>query len=164
MKSAAAVFSTESLISPEPSLRWYVADKVKGVIEGEWFRCPKDGDAGFDLRSSEDLLLSPHTTVLVSTGVHVAVPAGYVGIVKDRSSMAIQAITSSGGVIDEGYRGELKIVLTNHGVLPFHIVKGDRIAQLLILPCVTRGRAVDVIDDLGTTVRGEGGFGSTGKR
>jgi dUTP pyrophosphatase len=163
MKSA-AVFSSETFISPEPFLRWYVADEVKGIIDGEWFRCPKDGDAGFDLRSSEDLLLSPHTTVLVSTGVHVAVPPGYVGIVKDRSSMAMQSIISSGGVIDEGYRGEVKVVLTNNGVLPFHIVKGDRIAQLLVVSCMTRGGAVEFLDDLGATVRGAGGFGSTGRR
>jgi len=164
MKSAAAVFPTESSISLDPLLRWYVGENVKGIIDGDWFKCPKDGDAGFDLRSSEDLLLSPHTTVLVSTGVHIAVPKGYVGIVKDRSSMAIQSIATSGGVIDEGYRGEVKIVLTNSGVLPFHIVKGDRIAQLLVIPCVTRGGSVDFLDDLGTTVRGVGGFGSTGKR
>ena len=163
MESAEVVLS-QSFHSHEPVLRWYVADKVKGVIEDEWFRCPKNGDAGFDLRSSEDLLLSPHTTVLVCTGVHLAVPTGFVGIVKDRSSMAIQSIASSGGVIDEGYRGELKIVLTNHGVLPFHVVKGDRIAQLLIIPCTTKGGPVDFLGDLGSTLRGVSGFGSTGKR
>jgi deoxycytidine triphosphate deaminase len=116
-----AVFPVQSIEPQQPVLRWYVADKVKGILDGDWFACPKDGDAGFDIRSSEDLLLSPHTTVLVSTGVHIAVPMGYVGVVKDRSSMAIQSISSSGGVIDEGYRGEVKIVLTNHGVLPFHV-------------------------------------------
>ena len=145
-------------------LRWYISDKVRGIIEGEWFSSPKQGDAGFDLRSAEDLLLSPHTTVVIATGVHLAVPNGYVGIVKDRSSMATQAISSTGGVIDEGYRGELKIVLTNHGVLPFQIVMGDRIAQLLVVPCITNGMNVDSLEELGSTSRGAGGFGSTGRR
>ena len=151
-------------LQESPGLRWYVADKALGIIDGEWFSCPKEGDAGFDLRSVEDLLLSPHTTILISTGIHLAVPAGYVGIVKDRSSMAVQSITSSGGVIDEAYRGELKVVLTNHGVLPFNVVKGDRIAQLLVLPCLTKGEVVQSLTNLGSTSRGSGGFGSTGKR
>ncbi len=117
--------------------------------------------AGADIRAAERVLINPGQTVLVKTGIKVAIPEGYVGIIKDRSGLAYKyGIKSMAGVIDPDYRGEIGVVLHNTSDELFRVVAGHRIAQLLIIPAVqAEFTPVDSLDD---TERGEGGFGSTG--
>lgn len=123
-----------------------------------------EGDAGLDLRSSEDVVLAPGERRLVSTGLAVAIPEGYAGFVQPRSGLALReglSMANTPGLIDSHYRGELKVCAINldpHE--PIHIVKGERIAQLVIqrVPQV-RLREVSELD---ATDRGTGGFGSSG--
>ena len=118
-------------------------------------------DAGLDLYSLEDAELTPGQGQVVRTGVAMAIPAGHVGLVCDRSSMAKRGLKSAGGVIDAGYRGEVGVMLWNISTQAHALKKGERIAQLLVIPIATPA-PVDS-DDLGETARGVGGFGSTGK-
>lgn len=121
------------------------------------------GDAGLDLAAAEDLTIQPGERVAVSTGLVVAVPAGWVGLVHPRSGLALDdgvTVVNAPGTIDAGYRGELKVLLVNLGDGPVQIARGDRIAQLLLQRI---GRAVIAeSDNLDETSRGAGGFGSTG--
>jgi dUTP pyrophosphatase len=122
------------------------------------------GDAGLDLRSSEDLILKPFERRLVSTGLAIAIPDGYAGFVQPRSGLALKqglSMANTPGLIDAHYRGELKICAIN--LDPSHdivIKRGDRVAQLVIqkVPMV---ELVEV-SDLDDTDRGAGGFGSSG--
>lgn len=118
-------------------------------------------DAGLDLYNLEDVLLEPGQGKVARTGIALALPAGHVGLVADRSSLAKRGIKTTGGVIDEGYRGEIHIVLWNIAHEAVHLKKGERIAQLLILPVATP--AVQEVKELGSTARGHKGFGSSGK-
>jgi dUTP pyrophosphatase len=118
-------------------------------------------DAGLDIYALEDALIAPSEGKLLSTGVAIAVPAKHVGMVCDRSSMAKKGLKTAGGIIDAGYRGELKIVLWNIGKEATRIVRGERIAQLLILPIQTP--AVTEVTDLPPAERGDKGFGSSGR-
>lgn len=119
------------------------------------------GDAGFDLYSAEDYLLSPGETVLVSTGISMAIPEGYVGLIWDRSGLAAKnSIHVLAGVVDSGYRGEVCVVLKNLGNEDFKVSKNMRIAQMLIQPVASA--VIEESDSLDNTTRGEGGFGSTG--
>lgn len=122
------------------------------------------GDAGLDLTAAADVLLAPFERALVPTGIAVAIPDGYAGFVQPRSGLAIRqglSFVNTPGLIDSHYRGEISVVAVNlDAVTPIAIRKGDRIAQLVIQPVAT----VEVVDvpTLDSTVRGEGGFGSTG--
>ena len=118
-------------------------------------------DAGWDLYSSETVSIPAGATVLVSTGVAMAIPKSYVGLIWDRSSMGVKGVHRHAGVIDSGYRGEVKVCLHNTTKETYHVERGDRIAQLLIqeVPVFRQ----HVVDELDTTSRGDGGFGSTGK-
>ena len=122
------------------------------------------GDAGADLRATEDVVLEPGQRRLVGTGVALAIPAGHVGLVTPRSGLAAKAglsIVNSPGVIDSGYRGEIKVCLINLDPhTPITLAAGDRIAQLLIVPFVTA--TFTPVPSLDATVRGAGGYGSTG--
>jgi dUTP pyrophosphatase len=122
------------------------------------------GDAGADLISSETLELAPGERALVGTGTAVALPDGYVGLVVPRSGLAARhglTIVNTPGILDAGYRGEIKIILLNTDRSePYTITAGDRIAQLVIMP-VSRARFVPV-ERLPGSHRGEDGFGSTG--
>ena len=118
------------------------------------------GDLGADLYSVADTVAAAGATVLVATGLCVAFPEGYGALVEDRSGLAVRGITTLAGVIDTGYRGELKVVLLNTTAEPIHLPKGSRVAQLRM---VQRIEATFVeTDDLDSTVRSAGGFGSTG--
>jgi dUTP pyrophosphatase len=118
--------------------------------------------AGADLRASEAIEIPPGGRAAVATGVHLAIPPGRVGLVWPRSGLAVRhGIDTLAGVIDSDYRGEVRVVLVNHGREAFRIAAGDRIAQLLVQP-VERADFVPV-DDLADTERGAGGFGSTGR-
>ena len=118
-------------------------------------------DAGWDLYSSETVSIPAGATVLVSTGVAMAIPKSYVGLIWDRSSMGVKGVHRHAGVIDSGYRGEVKVCLHNTTKETYHVERGDRIAQLLIqeVPVFRQ----HVVDELDATSRGDGGFGSTGK-
>ena len=117
--------------------------------------------AGFDLQSTEDVMIKPGHSALVGTGFAWAIPKGYVGIIRDRSCMAVKrAITTRAGVIDSDYRGEVKVCLVNEGVTPEHIAASERIAQMLITNY--HKEECHEVDELDDTARGAGGFGSTG--
>lgn len=118
-------------------------------------------DAGLDLYGLEDVTLQAGQGQVVRTGVAVAVPVGHVGLVCDRSSLAKRGLKTAGGVIDAGYRGEVGVVLWNISGGPQALKKGERLAQLLIIPVATP--APVEAEDLGETARGAGGFGSTGR-
>ncbi len=117
-------------------------------------------DAGWDLESVEDVIVPANEfTPMIHTGVKVAIPEGYFGLIKERSSMAAKGIFVMGGVIDSGYRGEIMVNLANISGYDYEVKSGDRIAQLIILPC----SAVMVKGELPDSNRGENGFGSTGR-
>lgn len=122
------------------------------------------GDAGADLSSSEEVVLQPGERATVATGVSIALPAGYVAFVVPRSGLASKhgiTVVNSPGTVDAGYRGELKVTLLNTDLRePFTISKGDRIAQMIVMP-VVQARFIPV-DKLPASERGESGFGSTG--
>lgn len=118
------------------------------------------GDAGMDLFSCKELTINPGETVAVPTGIQMAIPFGYVGLIWDKSGIALCGVHRLAGVVDAGYRGEVKVVLTNLGQEPFVITPGMKIAQMLIQP-VESPEVVEV-EELDKTTRGEGGFGSTG--
>jgi dUTP pyrophosphatase len=120
------------------------------------------GAAGYDLRTLFDCELWPHDSKLVSTGYGVVLPPWTVGLIRDRSGMAVKGITTRAGVIDADYRGELKIVLVNESDSRIELKAGDRIAQMIILPCDPRTLGAIPLPD--ATERGAGGFGSTGVR
>ncbi len=120
-------------------------------------------DAAFDIYSIETKDIMPNQRVLISTGIIMAIPEGYVGLIWDRSGLAAKdGIITLGGVIDCTYRGEIKIILHNLSSNTFTVEKGTRIAQMLIQPVVQK--VIIEVSDLDDTVRGEGGFGSSGMR
>ena len=122
------------------------------------------GDAGADLVAAESVRLEPGARALVGTGVRIALPEGHVAFVVPRSGLASRhgiTIVNTPGTVDAGYRGEIKVALLNtdrHNA--YDVQPGDRIAQLIVMP-VSRARFIPV-DTLPESVRGEGGFGSTG--
>ncbi|MBE0711207.1 MAG: dUTP diphosphatase [Candidatus Aminicenantes bacterium] len=118
------------------------------------------GDAGVDLFSVVDRELAPGEVFAVPTGIQVAVPAGYVGLVWDKSGISLKGMHRLAGVVDSGYRGEVQVVMINLAAAPFSVRKGMKIAQMLVQPVA----AVEVVesDSLDDTSRGQGGFGSTG--
>ncbi len=118
--------------------------------------------AGADLHAAEDLTLAPGERRLVPTGLRVAIPPGHAGLVWPRSGIAVRdGIDTMAGVIDSDYRGEVQVLLINHGREPFRIRRGDRIAQLLVQRVEPAEFAP--ADGLPESARGEGGFGSTGR-
>jgi dUTP pyrophosphatase len=126
----------------------------------------RPGDAGFDLRAVEPFSLAPGERAVVPTGVAVAVPEGAAGLVVPRSGMAAKhgiSVVNGPGLIDPSYRGEVKVVLVNLGQEPYAGEPGDRIAQLLLVPCLTP--EVRTVDELPPSADGRGaaGFGSSGR-
>lgn len=121
-----------------------------------------NNDAGLDLYSKEDVLLAPQDRKMVGTGISIELPEDHAGLVWDRSGLAAKhGIKSMGGVIDEGYRGEIQVILYNTRKDYYQIKRGDRIAQLLIQK--VEKPEIEIVDTLGETDRGEKGFGSSGK-
>jgi len=119
------------------------------------------GDAGLDLFSSVDSVLNKGEVKAVPTGIQVAVPEGHVGLIWDKSGISLKGVHRLAGVIDSGYRGEVRVVMANLGEKLFVVKRGMKIAQLLIQP-VMDVEVVEV-DELKETSRGQNGFGSTGK-
>lgn len=117
-------------------------------------------DAGLDIYCLEDITLEPKSGRAIRSGIALALPPKHVGLVADRSSLAKKGVKCAGGVIDAGYRGEIHVVLWNISGEPVFIRRGDRMAQILILPIATP--AVMEVTELDETTRGTKGFGSTG--
>lgn len=131
-----------------------------------------ESDAGFDLKCwwiempdgnyKWDNAIEPGEQVIVHTGIGFDIPFGWYGKIEGRSSFETQGILSVGGVIDSGYQGEVKVSLINTTKWVFGIRPGDRIAQIIFMPCYTGTMNLVEVKDLPKTLRGEGGFGSTG--
>lgn len=120
------------------------------------------GDAGYDLYSDEDIVIpGDGKSHLVNTNIALAIPLGCVGKIWSRSSMALRGVHAGAGVIDSNYRGPIVVLLYNVGKEDCTIARGDRIAQLCLLQICTPEPIL--VDELGATNRGDGGFGSTGK-
>ncbi|MFW5991235.1 MAG: dUTP diphosphatase [Candidatus Nanoarchaeia archaeon] len=118
-------------------------------------------DAAFDLRASHKEIIKPGEKKVIKTGLQMAIPSGYVGLIWDRSGIAAKhSIHTLAGVIDSGYRGEIGVVMVNLGTEHFNIEKNMRIAQMLIQP-VAHPQITEV-ENLEESERGEGGFGSSG--
>ena len=139
---------------------------IKRLPHGEGLALPAyatRGAAGMDVLAAEDVSLAPGARHAVSTGFSVAIPEGYEIQVRPRSGLALKhgiSVPNTPGTIDSDYRGELKVILINHGDADFAIARGDRIAQLVLAPVTLAGwREVEALDE---TERGAGGFGSTG--
>ncbi len=123
----------------------------------------KPGDAGLDLMSSINAVIAPGRRLVVPCGIAIAIPQGYAGLVIPRSGLAAKkgiTIVNAPGLIDSGYRGEVKVILLNTDDSPFNVHEGDRIAQLVIIQ-VPEVQLVEV-KELETTQRGHEGFGSSG--
>jgi dUTP pyrophosphatase len=145
-----------------------VEKSVQVLITGDQELLPdyaKSGDAGADLRASEDGTIAPGARLLVPTGIKIALPDGFVALVHPRSGLAIKngiTVLNTPGTIDSGYRGEVKVALFNSSQEDFEFSRGDRIAQLVI----QRYERADfmLVQTLPETERGEGGFGSSGRK
>lgn len=139
---------------------------LKRLPHGEGLDLPRyatGGAAGMDVVSAEDVTIPPGGRHAVATGLSMAIPHGFEIQVRPRSGLAFKhgiTVPNTPGTIDSDYRGELKVLLINHGTATFAIARGDRVAQLVLAP-VTQARWVEV-DQLDDTERGGGGFGSTG--
>ena len=140
--------------------------EVKRLAHGEGLALPAyatPGSAGMDVVSAEDVTIAPGARHAVATGLSVAIPQGFEIQVRPRSGLAFKhgiTVPNTPGTIDSDYRGELKVLLINHGSEDFAIARGDRVAQLVLAPVVQA--AWNEVDELDTTQRGAGGFGSTG--
>ena len=140
--------------------------EVKRLPHGEGLPLPAyatDGAAGMDVVAAEDVVIASGARHAVETGLSVAIPHGYEIQVRPRSGLAFKhgiTVPNTPGTIDSDYRGELKVLLINHGPEDFAVARGDRVAQLVVAP-VTQGVWQEV-KELDATQRGAGGFGSTG--
>lgn len=136
-----------------------------------------EDDAGLDLYSTEDAVVPAGGSYVFDTGVHVELPdfyiigdykedvslgyVGTVGLIKSKSGLNVNHNITSEGVIDQGYTGSIRVKLYNHGTEDYHVKRGDKISQLVILPILTP--TLELVEELDETERGDNGFGSTGK-
>jgi dUTP pyrophosphatase len=140
--------------------------RLKRLPHGEGLPLPAyatSGAAGMDVVSAEDVVIAPGQRYAVATGLALAIPHGYEVQVRPRSGLALKhgiTVPNTPGTIDSDYRGELKVILINHGAQDFSIARGDRVAQLVLAPVVQASWLE--VEALDSTARGEGGFGSTG--
>jgi len=138
--------------------------KVKKLVEGaqlpRYAHTGEYGDLAADLYASEARILEPGSTAAIPTGVAMEFPSTHGALVEDRSGLALKGVTTLAGVIDPGYRGEIRVVITNLGTQAVEVNPGDRIAQLRIVQRIQA--AFEEVDELGEAARGAGGFGSTG--
>lgn len=137
-------------------------NELMTVLDGNAYKPERayPTDAGLDLRSPVSVVVPARGNVVIDTGVAVAIPDGYVGLITSKSGMMLKGITSR-GTIDSSYRGTIKAVLYNSSGYDYTIQRGDKVTQLVILPIVTP--KVVIVDGLSKTDRGAGSFGSTGK-
>jgi dUTP pyrophosphatase len=123
------------------------------------FNC--EGDAGMDIYCDSDFVAMPGKIVSISTGISMELQKGYVALIWDRSGLAVKnGIKTMGGVLDSGYRGEIKIIITNFSNEKLEIKKGSRVAQMLIQKYEVPD--IEVVEELSGSERGDGGFGSSG--
>jgi len=140
--------------------------EIQVLITGDADLLPTQGnpgDAGYDLRSAEDISIAAGEVRVVKTGIKLAIPSGFVGLVHPRSGLAVKngvTVLNTPGTIDSGYRGEIMVPLINHSQQPFVISRGDRIAQI-IFQTYEEAKFVSVTE-LPDSQRGQAGFGSTG--
>ena len=121
----------------------------------------RDGDAGMDIYCDSDVVVMPGEITAVPTGVSMELPSGYVSLIWDRSGLALKSgIKTMGGVLDSGFRGEVKVIMTNLSNERFEVKKGARVAQMIIQKYEVP--EVEIVEELSDSVRGEGGFGSSG--
>ena len=130
----------------------------EGAIMPE--RAHKD-DAGLDLFSPEDVEIWPGERATIDTGVHIEIPKGYVGLLTSKSGLMKNYGLTNRGTIDSGYTGPIGAVMFNHGPNIYHVKRGDKITQLVIIPCITPEPVL--VEALGFSDRGDAGFGSTGR-
>lgn len=141
-------------------MKYHLTQKAKDV--GCKFEVPRMGDAGYDLYAAKSYFIPAGEQMLVETGLYVEIPRGYVGIVKDRSSVASRRLYRHAGVIDESYRGEWKIPVSNGGIFPKEIAAGSKFAQVVFFEYLDEETEEVPLEDLEKTNRGQDGFGSTG--
>lgn len=118
-------------------------------------------DAGLDIRSPDTVYIPAGSSRVIDTGVHVELPKGTAGLLVSKSGLNVKNGITSTGLIDEGYTGSIKVKLYNHSTVPYKVIRGDKISQLVIVPVLYED--VEIVDALEETERGEKGFGSTGK-
>ena len=118
-------------------------------------------DAGLDLYAIEDGYIRCNQSRTFDTGVHIEIPEGYVGFIKSKSGLMVNYGIVTDGTIDAHYTGSIKVCLFNHGASKYEVKKGDKIAQLVIVPCLLP--ELELVDNLEETDRGDNGFGSTGR-
>lgn len=137
--------------------------KVKLLVENArvptYAHLGAKGDLAADLYSAESFELHPHEVRSIRTGIAIEFSSGFGGLVADRSGLALGGFTTLAGVIDPGYRGEIRVVATNLGTETIRIEKGDRIAQMIVLEKIEA--SFKEVDDLGPSHRADAGFGST---
>lgn len=140
---------------------------IAHLPHGEGIELPSyatNGAAGMDVRAATAMVLAPGARALVTTGFAIALPMGYEAQMRPRSGLALKhgvTVLNAPGTIDSDYRGEVMVLLINHGAEPFAIARGDRIAQMIVAPVtVARWNPSDSLPD---SARGAGGYGSTGR-
>ncbi len=146
----------------KPCLQYFYCDEARTA--GLELRIPRELDAGFDLPALEAVEIAPGGFALIRTGIHFSIPENWVGIIKDRSSIALRGGATTAGVIDASYRGEVKVAMHNLSDAPLSFDVGERIAQIVVTPHLagTQSQEVASLEDLGSSERGSAGFGSTG--
>jgi dUTP pyrophosphatase len=126
-------------------------------------RYEHEDDSGLDLFALEDQEISSGKAVLIGTGISLELPPGTEAQIRPRSGLALKysiTVLNTPGTVDAGYRGEIGVILINHGQQSFKVLKGMKIAQMVIVPVIRA--EIEEVDSLSETIRGEGGFGSTG--
>ncbi len=145
-----------------------VSVKIKQLPNGQGLPLPSKAhasDAGIDLRAAEDFVLYPGQAMLVPTGFAIELPDGFEAQVRPRSGLAVKhsiTVLNSPGTIDSGYRGEVKVLMINHGLDLVTFFRGDRIAQMVVQRVLHV--VMEPVVELGETERGTGGFGSSGTK
>lgn len=124
------------------------------------FSYSRDNDACMDIYSDMDCILAPKETMIVHSGIAVEIPSGYEGIVRGRSGLAAKGISVHIGTIDETYRGDIGVIMTNNTLESFSILKGNRIAQFTVKPVLRV--ELEEVQELSSTERGTNGYGSSG--
>ncbi len=143
--------------------------RIRFVKDSETAQLPtrgSEGAAGLDLYADEAVAIAPGLTALVSTGLRVMLPQGYEAQIRPRSGLALRhsvTVLNAPGTVDEDYRGVIGVILINHGQSVFVIDVGDRIAQMVISPVITRNIVCDAVRTSDHTTRGDVGFGSAGR-
>lgn len=166
MPASQALARKAKLAAPAGTNRGLMIVKIEAQKIHPLAMMPKratDGAGGLDLASCMGFDLGPGESRLVPTCLIVAIPKGWVGLIWPRSGLdAKHGITTRAGVVDSDYRGEVKVLLHNTSDKPHRVLSGERIAQLVVVPCLTEVVGVSDLGDM-RTARGAGGFGSTGR-